>query len=893
MVGKSLAHYQILEKLGAGGMGVVYKARDTHLDRFAALKVLPPEKVSDPDRKRRFIQEAKAASALNHPSIITIYDIDQANGTDFIAMEYVPGKTLDELIPRKGMRLSLALKYAVQIADALARAHGAGIIHRDLKPSNVMVDEHGLVKVLDFGLAKLTEAAGPEAETATTETAAGAIVGTAAYMSPEQAEGKHIDTRSDIFSFGSMLYEMLTGQRAFHGGTTASTIASILREEPKPISQIAEALPRDAQKIVRRCLRKDPEHRFQTMADLRVTLDELIEESDPGALEAAAPGVTARGRLWWVGVLAGASVMTAALGISGWFWLIRSRPTPAESPMNAVPLTSYRGSEGDPSLSPDGTQVAFYWSPEDPGQKSHIYVKQLGVEPPVQLTNAAANDFSPSWSPDGLSIAFVRELERTRRALILIPQRGGRERQLVTWNISNAAQPLSEPYLAWTPDSRWLAFPCLQGEQRTYALSLIAVDTGERRPLTTVPAGSEATLGGDTSPAFSPDGRTLAFIRDMVDRQDLYLLRLAEDYRPEGEPERVNTGNPANLSPCWTPDGRDIVLSSGTFWNSGLWRVRVLEPTNPVRLGFTPDNARSPSISGSGSRLACMIGRTDADIWHVGLQDPGRRPVRPDRLISSTRFDANPACSPDGKRIAFISLRSGAHEVWICDSDGSNPAQLTSFGGAFLWGPSWSPDGQNVGFWGNQEGNNDVYVVSVGGETPRRMTTHRANEEFPVWSKDGRWLYFNSDRTGHHEIWRMPSQGGEEIQITRTSGSASASQISADGKFLYYQRGWPVSGSVWRIPVGGGEETIVIESVTPGGPSWKVARDGIYYLSVPDDRGLQDLHFYDLATGITTKILENLSNYWGGIAVSPDGRTILYTQLDDMGSDLMLVENFR
>ena len=234
MIGKTLDHYQITEKLGEGGMGVVYKARDTHLDRFVALKILPPEKVSDPDRKRRFIQEAKAASALNHPSIITIYDIDQADGVDFIAMEYVAGKTLDELIPRKGMRLSLALKYAVQIADALARAHGAGIIHRDLKPSNVMVDEHGLVKVLDFGLAKLTETSGPEAKTAATPTGEGTILGTAAYMSPEQAEGKKVDARSDIFSLGSVLYEMVTGQKAFQGTSKMSTLSAILHQEPKP-----------------------------------------------------------------------------------------------------------------------------------------------------------------------------------------------------------------------------------------------------------------------------------------------------------------------------------------------------------------------------------------------------------------------------------------------------------------------------------------------------------------------------------------------------------------------------------------------------------------------------------------------------------------------------------
>ena len=204
-------------------------------------------------------------------------------------MEYVAGKTLDDLIPRKGLRLSFALKYAVQIADALARAHGSGIIHRDLKPSNVMVDEHGLVKVLDFGLAKLTETSGPEAETAATRTGAGTVLGTAAYMSPEQAEGKHIDTRSDIFSFGSMLYEMLTGQRAFRGDTRASTIASILREEPKPISQVAEGMPRDAEKIVRRYLRKDPEHRFQHIDDLKVALQELKEESGSGEVTGTVP----------------------------------------------------------------------------------------------------------------------------------------------------------------------------------------------------------------------------------------------------------------------------------------------------------------------------------------------------------------------------------------------------------------------------------------------------------------------------------------------------------------------------------------------------------------------------------------------------------------------------
>jgi eukaryotic-like serine/threonine-protein kinase len=282
MIGKTLSHYRILEKLGEGGMGIVYKARDTHLDRFVAIKVLPAERVADPERKRRFVQEAKAASALNHPNIIHIYDIDQQDGVDFIAMECVMGKTLDQLTPRHGMRLNEALKTAVQMADALARAHAAGIVHRDLKPANIMVDEHGIVKVLDFGLAKLTETLPPGEDatlTAKPSTEEGKIVGTVAYMSPEQAEGKKVDSRSDIFSFGSVLYEMLTGRRAFQGETKASTIAAILKEDPKPASQLTEALPKEFEQVITRCLRKDRERRTQHLDDVKLALLELKDRT--------------------------------------------------------------------------------------------------------------------------------------------------------------------------------------------------------------------------------------------------------------------------------------------------------------------------------------------------------------------------------------------------------------------------------------------------------------------------------------------------------------------------------------------------------------------------------------------------------------------------------------
>src|SRR5208282_5611698 len=294
MVGKTLRSYRIESKLGAGGMGVVYKAVDSHLDRTVAIKVLGASAVSA-DREKRFVQEAKTASSLNHANIVTIYDIDtqeiDGKAVHYIAMEYVAGETLDQLIGRKGLRVRTALKYATQIADALAAAHAAGIVHRDLKPSNVMVTPQGVVKVLDFGLAKLNEEAEPDAFAETIHgdgaplTEEGTILGTVAYMSPEQADGKKVDARSDIFSFGSMLYEMVTGQRAFAGGSKMSSLAAVLHKEPPPPSQTVSDIPPELDRIIARCMKKDPARRWQSMADVKVALDELREEMESSSVD--------------------------------------------------------------------------------------------------------------------------------------------------------------------------------------------------------------------------------------------------------------------------------------------------------------------------------------------------------------------------------------------------------------------------------------------------------------------------------------------------------------------------------------------------------------------------------------------------------------------------------
>jgi serine/threonine protein kinase len=429
-----LGPYEILAPIGAGGMGQVYKARDTRLDRIVAVKVLSTDKIADPERKQRFRQEAKAASSLNHPNIITIYDIGSENGIDYLAMEFVAGKTLDQLTPRNGMRIGDLLGYAAQAADALAKAHQAGIVHRDLKPSNVMVSSEGLVKVLDFGLAKLTQpATGEDAETKTMAalTSDGTIVGTTYYMSPEQAEAKPLDGRSDVFSFGTMLYEMATGQRPFHGGSQVAVLSAILREEPKAIGELRPDVPAELTRVITRCLRKDPARRFQHMDDLKVALDELKEESDSGKLSASSVGAavapatpSGKKRIW---IAAGAALLLA-VAIAGWRFN-RGAPSAPDAPFQPVPLTSYRGNENYPSFSPDGNQVAFSWDSEKEGLPD-IYVKLIGPGAPLRLTSSPEDSYSPKWSPDGRSIAFLRGNSDDKFLVIVVPALGGPERKV-------------------------------------------------------------------------------------------------------------------------------------------------------------------------------------------------------------------------------------------------------------------------------------------------------------------------------------------------------------------------------------------------------------------------------------------------------------------------------
>ena len=652
MIGRTISHYEITDKLGEGGMGVVYKARDSHLKRFVALKVLPPEKVTDAERKRRFVLEARSASALSHPNIVTVYDIDQSDGVDFIAMEYVEGKTLDGLIGRKGLKLNESLNYAIQIADALAKAHAAGIVHRDLKPGNVMVTPEGRVKVLDFGLAKLTETApvsdGDTTQTQPPATESGLIVGTASYMSPEQAQGKKVDARSDIFSFGSVLYEMLTGQRAFRGESLVLTLGAILQTEPPPLP--AE-VPGDLSKVIARCLRKDVARRYQHMDSVKFALEELKEESESGKLAGIPASGRKHARPWLWAAAAAVALLLAAAAV----WRLREGTLPSD--LKAVALT-YSGRVFTPSFSPDGSKVAFEWNGEKE-DNFDIYVKQIGGSgTPVRLTTDPAPDSNPAWSPDDRWIAFERQ-QSTGVAILLIPSVGGPERKLT--EIAGASQ------LSWNPDAKWLAFAAQDSPPRgSLSIWAINVDTQERRRLTTFvtqSAGAESALG-DSNPAISPDGSALAFARQAKSLiYELYVQRLTRDLRPKGEPARVADKRYADVNVygiSWTANGREIVYAAGN--PKSLWRVPASGGRTPERLPYAFPSASQPVISRSPPRLVYTWQLRSMNLWRLDTRTGERK-----MLIGSTYYQWEPQYSPDGRKIAFQSDRSGNWEVWTCD----------------------------------------------------------------------------------------------------------------------------------------------------------------------------------------------------------------------------------
>ena len=721
-------------------MGVVYKARDTHLNRFVAIKVLPSEEVFDPDSKRRFVREARAASALNHPGIVTVHDVSSDGGQDFIVMEFLSGRPLDRLIPRRGLPLGEVLKYALQIADALAAAHTGGIIHRDLKPANIMVDDRGTVKLLDFGVAKLAgpiDSDGSPTRSASVRTAEGTIVGTVAYMSPEQAQGKPVDSRSDVFSFGAVLYEMVTGRPAFRGDTSISTLAAVINQDPQPAGN---DVPRELERIIFRCLRKDPDRRFHHMIDLKVALADLKEESDSGAL--AMPPSPRRRRPWLpVAALAAVAIALIALIV---LWK-KTPANPAEAARTRVTFDS--GFTTDPALSPDGKLVVY--ASDRAGQGNlDIWIQNLASGEMTRLTADPADERAPSFSPDGSRIVF--RSEKQGGAIFTVSALGGAEPRRVA---TGGQAP------RYSPDGSLIAYHT--GSAQAIGglgaeLRVVAASGGQ-------PKRVETGLAEAWNPLWTGDGEHLVFVGGDADNSDWWVVPTAGGPSvPTGALDTLRRAGFKVLGddvPVWTPDAwlDDSIIFSAQIGNArNLWRLRisprtwkVTGPPERVTSGTSIETAPSvATIDERGAptvRLAFASLVSTLNVYELSV-DANRGTVlgSEPRQVTSSSYDAQSSLSADGRRLAFVSTRSGSADIWLKDLESGREMALTSTS-ADEFGPEISPDGNTVGYQLIENGRWSFFLLPIGSDGQPGVA-EKVCEDCPrVWdfSSDGQHLLFS------------------------------------------------------------------------------------------------------------------------------------------------------
>jgi eukaryotic-like serine/threonine-protein kinase len=862
-------HYRILDKLGEGGMGAVYAAEDARLGRRVALKFLPADLAGDPVSLERFRIEARAASALNHPNICTIYDLGETDGQPFLVMELLEGQTLRSLIERQPLDESTAIDFAIQVADALETAHAGGILHRDLKPENLFATRRGSLKILDFGVAKLLGRE-PADGSAAGLTWPGSSPGTAAYMSPEQARGEELDVRSDLFSVGAVLYEMATGRPAFPGKTTAMVFDAVLNRPPTPAGECNPKLSPGFAAIVAKALERDRSARYQTAAELRADLARVRHTPTAGPLRAPAQH---KRKAPPAKLLVAAGALLLLVVVAWWMVPLYSRGTPRALP---TPFTSFPGHETDPAFSPDGSKIAFAWDGENQGANGQfsIYVQLVGESTPLRLTKGTA-DRHPIWRPDGRYVAFLRAVEGDQRFEILtVPETGGPERKLAD------VQHSREPRISWSPDGKELALTDVV-EGGSESVFLLDVVSGARRRLT-FPQGEDFV---DSDPTFSPDGKTLSFVRRSASLiMDLYSVPVAGGPVTQLTHERTVISNQA-----WTADGTRILFTMQREPSLTLWSVPATGGT-PERVDGIPDGVDTPTIDARGGRLAYAQLVFNENIWRFELDGGAKGPRPPEKWIASSKTQDSPQFSPDGSKIAFVSTRTASAEIWVCGADGSKPLRLTSVGGYRTGTPRWSPDSRKIVFDSRLRGKPEIYVVDAQGGEPVRVENGSGDSLVASWSHDGLWIYFASRRSGPFQIWKVPAAGGDAVQLTQAGGFEPYE--SPDGAFVYYTKAKDHPG-VWRVPSNGGAEAAVPQLAKAGFPRyWTMTNRGVYF--VPE--GTAALHFFDLNSSDSRRLIDFLrppTPSLPGLAISPDGRWALYSQVDEDNADIMLVEHFR
>ena len=845
---ESLGHYRIESKLGQGGMGVVYRAYDTHLNRPVAIKTLTAEALADTERIQRFIQEARTASSLNHPNIIHIYDISEQDGVSFIAMEYVEGETLDKAIAQKGLPLRDALRYSIQIADALSKAHQAGVIHRDLKPTNIMVTGEGQVKVLDFGLAKLTQpeeisGLAPTRTAGVPATAEGIVLGTVGYMSPEQAEGKKVDARSDIFSLGTVIYEMITGRRAFTAGSELGTLAAILHKEPAPMGQPAGATGHEIERILARCLRKDPQRRWQTASDLKIALDDALDELDQAPAETVI--TPDRVRRWIWPVVAGLALAAAIV------LFIRTPFTSSTTSPTYQRLTFRRGSIASAKFAPDGQTILYSAAWE--GEPVEIFSTRLGSRESrsMGLPSATILSISPAGE---LAMLLKPSLGGGPGTLARAPLGGGAPREILE-GVSGAD---------WGPE---------EGK-------MVVARTAEGKNRLEYPLGKtlyESTGPPPIGPVLSPLGEWIAFFdRDEIGNFSVAALSVS------GERRVLSPGWRAIGGLMWSPQGNEIWFSAVRSGEeaqavravtlSGEQRI-VAHTLGLVTLHDVAADGRV-LLASSNSRIslhylpAGEIGQRDLSWFDTsllyGVSDDGKTLLfaelsygddqNPAIYLRKTDGSAavrlgegnTPSLSPDGKWVLSIKrdrqntqimlMPTGAGETKVLPSDGLNYRSA-----------EWTPDGQNILLFANEPGKpSRSYLRDVAGGKARPITPEGTRARFV--SPDGASVVI----TTGGKIYMRPIAGGEQHYVATLEPSESILRWSDDGHALFLRRtDSPLAVTVHRLDVTTGNKEFVREIKSP-----------------------------DAIARIST------------VAITPDGRALAYSFQRDL-DDLYLVQGWK
>lgn len=796
MVGKTISHYTILEKIGEGGMGTVYKAADTKLGRTVALKFLSQDLTGDRLQRERFLREAQVVSTLEHQNICTIHEIDETDdGQVFICMACYEGDTLKDIIRRGPVPVGDAVGFGLQIARGLVAAHEAGITHRDVKPGNVMVSETGHVRLVDFGLAKLTGQS--------SLTKSGNAVGTVAYMSPEQTRGDEVDERADIWSLGVLLYEMVSGRRPFGGDGERAVIRAIQQDRPDPLSQVVPSAPPQLSEIIAKALEKKAGKRYGSMSEMLEDLRALARELELSDESRTETWRYARAKERNLRIAATVSAVAVVALLVLWVAgrLRAEKPMPVGIPMQ---ITSAEGWEGEPAISPDGTRVAYV---SNESGNSDVYVTDIVGGRVLQLTTDPGFDFAPTWFPEGAAIAFVSN--RTGlRSVWKVGQFGGGATMLLE----------DAEYPAISPDGTRVAFSRAD-DTRELRIWVAPLDN----PLDAVVLTTgEHGLWDHVGAAWSPDGRTIGY----SSYESLWMVPAAG-----GAPRKLVSDGMGDRQPAWSSDGRYIYFESWREGTLALWRVPS-KGGEPMRMTQGTGYESEPRVSDDGSRLAYSTGSAGsgavlvdldtgqqttvgrmrlallASLSHDGsrmvymsqrwdrrcelaeqLLDGGVPSGPPRRLTDQEGNASHPAYSPDGRWIAYYLIDGAERDIWIAPTGGGQPIQFTDDPGQDIH-PAWSPDGGMLVFVSDRAGTRDLWVAPVREGRPegdpRRLTDGTVPAISPVWSPDGSEVAFISSVGDRPEIWSVPSDGGsparrltDGVDATRIRWDASTGMILA------------------------------------------------------------------------------------------------------------------